>query len=103
MSASILARICEAISSHGEQAGREILAAEYPFVPIEKPRSGYGARKAMEIFVRDGFICRYSGKRLVFYGTLRLLSIMMPDAFPFHPNSKSDECHSAYWTELSVH
>ena len=34
---------------------------------------------------------------MVFPGTLRILSFRMPDAFPFHKNWKTDECHFAYW------
>ena len=47
--------------------------------------------------MRDGFIDRYSGKRLVFPGTLRLLSILLPSEFPFHSNWKMDACHFAFW------
>jgi hypothetical protein len=51
----------------------------------------------MRIFVRDGFVDRYSGRRLVFPGALRLLSILLPQQFPFHSNWKSDQCHAAFW------
>jgi len=40
---------------------------------------------------------RYSGARLIFPGTLRLLSTIMPEEFPTHPNWKMSECHAAYW------
>jgi hypothetical protein len=51
----------------------------------------------MRVFRRDGFIDRYSGGRLVFPGTLRLLSELLPQEFPFHPNWKSDACHFAFY------
>jgi hypothetical protein len=50
--------------------------------------------------MRDGFIDRYSGERLVFPGTLRLLSMRLEDVFPYHPNWKMSETHMAFW-ELS--
>jgi hypothetical protein len=47
--------------------------------------------------VRDGFVDRYTGTRLVFPGTLRLLSILSPEELPFHPNWAYDRCHPMYW------
>jgi HNH endonuclease len=40
---------------------------------------------------------RYSGLRLVFPGSLRILSLRLPNAFPYHKNGKTDECHFAFW------
>lgn len=48
------------------------------------------------IFARDGFIDRYSGKRLVFPASLQLISTLLPDKFPSHPNGKMSETHIAY-------
>jgi hypothetical protein len=53
--------------------------------------------QALRVFVRDGFIDRYSGNRLLFPPVLRLLSVMLPDAFPFHCNWKMNKTHPAYW------
>jgi hypothetical protein len=35
----------------------------------------------MAVFARDGFVDRYSGERLVFPGTLRLLAKLLPNEF----------------------
>lgn len=51
----------------------------------------------MEQFVRDGFIDRYSGQKLVNPGILKVLSFYMPEAFPYHSHWKMAECHHAYW------
>lgn len=51
----------------------------------------------MQSFVRDGFIDRYSGRHLVFPGTLRVLSTLFPEDFPFHPNWKTQFTHPAFW------
>ena len=74
-----------------------ILAAEYPFTPLPNAGRNYSPGQCMAVFVRDGFIDRYSGRRLVFPGTLRLLSLLLPQEFPFHSNWKTDACHSAFW------
>jgi hypothetical protein len=51
----------------------------------------------MEIFDRNGFIDRYSGRRLVFPGTLRLLSEYFKKEFPYHTNWKTGVGHLAYY------
>jgi hypothetical protein len=51
----------------------------------------------MRVFLRDGFIDRYTGDPLVFPPVLRVLSDAMPKEFPFHPNWKMDVTHPAYW------
>ncbi|WP_196590625.1 HNH endonuclease domain-containing protein [Pectinatus frisingensis] len=51
----------------------------------------------LQIFVRDGFIDRYTGNKLIFPGTLRILSELMPQEFPYHLNWKMDACHIAWW------
>ncbi len=50
--------------------------------------------------MRDGFIDRYTGQRLIFPGVLRVLSLLLPRDFPFHPHWRTTETHPAFW-ELS--
>jgi len=50
-----------------------------------------------KIFVRDGFIDRYKGTRLIFPPTLRIISKLLPLDFPYHKNGKMSEGHFAYW------
>ncbi len=50
-----------------------------------------------KVFLRDGFIDRYRGTKLIYPPALRLLSIYLPDKFPYHKNSKMSEGHIAYW------
>jgi len=51
----------------------------------------------IEVFVRDGFIDRYGGERLVFPGALRLVSYLLPDTFPYHPHGHMEKGHIAFW------
>lgn len=51
----------------------------------------------MRVFLRDRFRDRYTGQRLVFPGTLRLLSVILPEEFPAHRNWKMSESHVVYW------
>ncbi|MCD8150310.1 MAG: HNH endonuclease [Clostridiales bacterium] len=76
---------------------RDIINEKYPFVPVEHMTRKYTTLQMMEQFFRDGFIDRYSGKRLLNPGILRVLSAKLPEAFPFHAHWKTSECHLAYW------
>ena len=51
----------------------------------------------MGVIMRDGFVDRYSGERLVFPPVLRVISLVLPVDFPFHPNWKTDVTHPAFW------
>ena len=51
----------------------------------------------MQVFLRDGFVDRYTGKRLVLPGTLRVIGYLLPNAFPMHPNWRMAESHIAFW------
>ena len=93
----ILTRACKAVEEQRLGQASTILATEYPFTPLINAGRKYSFSQCMEVFVRDGFVDRYSGRRLVFPGTLRLLSLLLPLEFPFHANWKSDACHFAFW------
>ncbi len=92
-----LAAICRAIDDNRYDSAVEILSREYPFVPLANAGRRYSATQSMKVFLRDGFIDRYTGIRLVFPGTLRLISQIFPSEFPFHNNWKTDTCHFAFY------
>lgn len=93
----VLRRVCDAVDRDSSEEAASILSSEYPFKPLLNVGRRYSKLECMQVFARDGFIDRYSGKRLVFPGTLRLLSKLFPGEFPFHNNWKSDACHFAFW------
>lgn len=94
--AEVIEQVCVALLRQDKSAAVE-LASNYPFTPGAKPSRKYSAYQMTRIFIRDGFVDRYSGTRLVFPGTLRLLSRLMPDEFPAHPNWKMAASHIVYW------
>jgi 5-methylcytosine-specific restriction endonuclease McrA len=51
----------------------------------------------MRVFIRDGFTDRYSGTPLVFPGTLRAVSLLLPKEFPYQRNWRQSETHPAFW------
>lgn len=69
----------------------------YQFRPVKRVSRSYTPRQMLAVFRRDGFIDRHSGERLVLPAALRVVSKLLPVAFPFHKNWKVDQTHPAYW------
>jgi hypothetical protein len=100
--AAVLAEVCAALAL-GEVGKASAIAGEKcPFLPRQSAGRRSTKSQSTEIFTRDCFIDRYSGERLVFPATLRLLGSAPPDWFPFHPNWKMSESHTAYWELFST-
>ena len=93
----ILSRVCALIAKGDQAAAEGTINRDYPFVSMLPTLRGYSEAVATRIFVRDGFLERYTGERLVFPGALRLLSLKLPKAFPYHRNWKMSETHPAFW------
>ena len=93
----VLSWVCHAIHNDSLKEASAILASDYPFTPIPKVGRRYTPLQCMKVFARDGFIDRYSGRRLIFPGTLRLVSMLFPETFPFQTNWKTDACHFAFY------
>lgn len=74
----VLAAVCKALSQDAKDSAVTILKEHYPFAPEEISKRRYGAVDSTRVFVRDGFIDRYSGKRLIFPPVLRVLSAVLP-------------------------
>lgn len=75
----------------------KIIADEYPFKPFVRYTRSYTINQKMIQFKKDGFIDRYSGKKLINPGVLKVLSYYLPVPFPYQKNWKMTECHIAYW------
>lgn len=93
----VIASVCSALSDGSKDNAVTILREHYPFAPQEITKRRYGAVESTRVFVRDGFIDRYSGKRLIFLPVFRVLSAVLPSDFPYHPNWKTNVTHPAYW------
>jgi hypothetical protein len=95
--ADVIARVCDAIHRSDLEGARGIARQEYAFVPQTSVGRRYTEQESLRVFLRDGFVDRYSGTRLVFPGTLRILSQLLPDELPAHPNWKMSESHLMFW------
>lgn len=95
--ADTIAEVGAAIAAHRLDDAASIVRRDYPFTPLANVGRRCSDKQATRLFLRDGFVDRYSGRRLVFRGALRLLSHLLPTEFPFHPNWKTDACHFAFY------
>ncbi len=92
-----LKRACDALSMQDLATAEAIISSEIPFEPTAKQSRRYTETEATHLFLRDGFIDRYSGDRLIYPPVLRLVSLMLPSVFPYQSNWKLDQCHIAFW------
>ncbi len=95
--AAVLADVCAALSGNRPDEAGAILRERYPFVSLVNVGRRYSVQQMLRAFVRDGFVDRYSGARLVCVAALRLISKRLPDQFPFRTNWRMDACHFAFW------
>ncbi len=95
--AQIINQIGAALLDGNREKAKEIACRDYPFVIPSAVKSKITDAQRTKIFIRDGFIDRYSGEQLLYPGAIVLLSVLLPDEFPSHPNWKMSESHILYW------
>lgn len=98
--ADVIEKVCQALLMGEKEEAKRIAKTDYPFQFHIKAERKISLLQAVSLFLRDGFIDRYSGQRLVYPGILRFLSLQLPQEFPYHKNWKMSECHVVFW-ELS--
>ena len=65
--------VCSLLDEGRSSEAAATLQEEYPFVRIQTVERKYADADALRVFVRDGFVDRYSGRRLVFPGALLMM------------------------------
>lgn len=95
--ADILGNVVKLLLNERRDDAKSLLKSEYPHKIYEVEKRTYTVTQKMEQFIRDGFIDRYTGQKLLNPGILKVLSAYFPDEFPFHPHWKMTETHIAYW------
>jgi len=93
----ILQDIGRMIAEERIAEARKHILSEYPHQHIEYETRSMSVEEKLKIFIRDGFIDRYSGNKLLFPSVLRIITQELGDVFPFHTNWKMSDCHIAYW------
>lgn len=95
--AELLAEICTQLTADATAKAEELVRMRYPAVLTTATQRKYTALDLTHTALRDGFVDRYTGRRLVFPGTLRLLSVLLPDSMPYQASWACDRCHPMYW------
>jgi hypothetical protein len=75
----------------------DLVEQRYPLATRRKARASISKLDSVQVFLKDGFVDRYSGARLVFPPVLRVISEVLPEQFPYHKNWKFGVGHTAYW------
>jgi hypothetical protein len=95
--AEVLQSVCRLIADRDIETAKARSVRDYPNSVASTPRGTWSLGRLAALFARDGFTDRYSGTRLVFPGTLRALSVLLAESFPYHRNWKQSETHPAFW------
>jgi hypothetical protein len=95
--AEVIESACRLLAGGKVDNAKTLLITRYPAPQASTPRAYWTPERLVRVFIRDSFTDRYSGQPLVFPGTLRALSILLPETFPYHPNWRQSETHPAFW------
>lgn len=100
MDTKLLADAVDLLLAGAQEDAQALIVEHDPFVPVRTQGRNYPEKEKLQVFLRDGFVDRYSGKRLVNPGILKSITRFFPEEFPYHPHWKMTQCHRAYWELL---
>lgn len=95
--ALLIQNICKLLSDNKKQDCIDFANENYPFTENLSQKRQYSKYQMCKVFLRDGFIDRYSGKKLLFPGLIRIMTIEFPYIFKYHKNWKMSGTHLIYW------
>lgn len=95
--ALLIKDICGLLLDDKRQDCIDLANQNYPFVNNLLQNRQYSKYQMCRVFLRDGFIDRYSGDQMLFPGLIKILSIEFPDIFKYHRNWKMSDTHTIYW------
>lgn len=93
----VLLKALESLSKNKKEQAAQCIFNNYRHSFIQKESRSMTHFEKLKIFINDGFIDRYTGKKLFFPNVLRILSLELGDVFPYQANWKMSDCHIAYW------
>lgn len=93
----LIQKLCGLLLDDKKQDCIDFANNNYPFVVNLTQKRQYSKYQMCKVFLRDGFIDRYSGTKLLFPGIIKILTIEFPDIFKYHKNWKMSETHMIYW------
>lgn len=90
-----LEQVVLAFLSEGRDVASRLLA---PIAYVRREvavRSEPSESVIVSIYKRDRFHCRYCGGKVISTQVMRLVAMLFPEQFPYHPNWKGGETHPA--------
>lgn len=93
----VISDIVEMLLHNNRESAKSIILNEYPHSFFDIEKRSYSVTQKMEQFIKDGFIDRYTGQKLLNPGILKTISSYFPEEFPYHPHWKMTQTHIAYW------
>ena len=94
---NIIENVCELILDKNIEKAKEKIENNYKHNYIKYDTRTMSNYEILKIYLNDGFIDRYTGKKLLFPNVLRIISIELGKSFPFQKNWKMADCHIAFW------
>jgi len=97
--ADIIRQVCTKLVAEGSFSAKTYLRENWQFDKSQKEKINGVLAKALqlEVFQRDHFICQYCGRKTIFIGTLRVLSFLLKDDFPYDSHWQWNKTHPAYY------
>lgn len=100
----VLNKTCDLVMDNEIDTAKELIKNNYKHEFINDfDKRAMSIYERLKIFLDDGFIDRYTGKKLLFPNVLRILSLELGDVFPYHANWKMSDCHIAYWEYIPTY
>lgn len=93
----VISDIVTMLLENDKMEAKNIINQKYPHTYYEIEKRTYTINQKMNQFIRDGFIDRYTGNKLLNPGILKIISHYFPNEFPYHSHWKMTETHIAYW------
>lgn len=94
--ADALIHACLALEVGSVDAAKKIIERDFPFSQYVKDDKFFSVAEQLTVFKRDGFVDRFSGKRVFLPPVLIILSKELPEVFPRHPNWERVKTHQAH-------
>lgn len=82
MDTMILSDAVDLLLSGNTRDAQALIVEHDPFAPTKIQGRNYSEKEKMQVFLRDGFVDRYSGKRLVNPGILKSITSFFLKIFP---------------------
>ena len=93
----VISDIAAKLLENNKSAAETIIREEYPHTYFEIEKRTYTLEQKMNQFIKDGFIDRYTGQKLLNPGMLKVISHYFPKEFPYQSHWKMTDTHMAYW------